>query len=150
MIVLPVPENYIPKTGSCNCCILILNLLLIALVVFYILALVVDTDAQEFSCSTSNDMDYAWNLSLASTVGRIFVTLRIIILGLMSKERKKETNGVCEILYCVFFIAETLPGLLLFHLLLTSPQECLDEFMADYDLLGNAITIQGYACFILV
>jgi len=45
---------------------------------------------------------------------------------------------------------ETIPGLLIFHILLTENPSCLDDFIANYHELSTAIIMQGYICFALV
>jgi len=150
MIVFPVPDSYIPKFVPCGCCVLLVDALLIALVALYIVALDVDSDAKDFVCATSTEASYLWDLSLASAVGRVFVTLRILFMGRLGQDRKKKIENICEITYCIGFAAETLPGLLIFHLLLTCPEECMDDFMYEYDILGNVVTIQGYASLFLI
>jgi len=150
MIVFPVPDNYIPSYLPCGCCVLIVDMLLIALVVLYIVALEEDIGAQEFECAANSEAAYLWDLSLAATIGRTFNTLRILFLGRINTDRKKKIEYVCEIMYCIGFATETLPGLLIFHILITVSQDCMDEFFYDYGILGNVLTIQGYASLFLI
>jgi len=147
MIVLPLVEGYSTNPKRWKVCFRIVDGILGIVGLFYIIALCVDHEAMNFTCMGSNVLGNAWNLSLASTCGRIITTF--LLLAGCCKRRLKHKD-VLEGLSYLAFVLETIPGLLLFHMLLTSNKECLGDFMSEYEVLSTTILMQAYICFGLV
>jgi len=150
MIVLPIIEGYTTNPGLWKGCSCLVDIILAIFGVFYMVALYVDSDAINYVCSgTSSEVDNSWELCLASTIGRNLTT-SLLLADCCFKLRKSSHQTVFEVLGYFVFVVEILPGLLLFHVMLTSNQTCLEVFIDDYALLGKAVMFQGYICFTLV
>jgi len=149
MIVLPLVEGYTANPGRWKVCSRIVDSIIALCGVFYIIALCLNSDAMYYVCYDNHEIDHSWNLSLASTIGRNLTTL-LLLADCCLKKRKKKRQRVFEGLGYVAFVLETLPGILLFHILLTSNQSCLEEFIDDYNLLGKSVILQSYISFTLL
>jgi len=149
MIVLPLVEGYSTNPNRWKFCFRIVDGILGIVGLFYIIALSVSYEAVNFSCTGSDVLDSAWKLSLASTVGRT-VTTFLLVAGCCLKSGLSKPQDILEGLSYFAFILETVPGVLLFHMLITSDQGCLIDFMSEYKVLSAAILMQGYICFALL
>jgi len=149
MILLPLVEGYSTNPNRWKLCFRIVDGILGIVGLFYIIALSVSYEAVNFSCTGYDILDNAWKLSFASACGRT-VTTFLLLAGCCLKRRLNQQQDVLEWLRYFAFILETVPGLLLFHMLLTTDQGCLEDFMTEYEVLSAAILLQGYISFGLV
>jgi len=149
MLVLPLVEGYSTNPNRWKFCFRIVDGILGICGLFYIIALCVSYEAVNFVCSGLDVMDHAWELSLACTIGRTLTTF-LLLANCCIKRRLTKQQTVLEVLGYAAFILETIPGLLIFHILLTNDKACLEEFMEKYDVLTAAILMQGYICFGMV
>jgi len=150
MIVLPIVKGYTVNPGRWKACARFVDTILALFGVYYIVALCVDYGGKYYVCSgTRTEVNNSWELSLASTIGRNLATL-LLLADCCLKIGKSSLRSAFEAVGYFVFILETLPGLLLFHILLTSNQPCLEEFFDDYIFLGKAIMMQAYISFTLV
>jgi len=149
MIVLPLVEGYSTNPNRWKLCFRIVDGILGIVGLFYIIALSVSYEAVNYSCTGFDVLNNAWKLSLASTSGRTVTTL-LLLAGCCLKTRLNKLQDFLEWLSYVAFLLETIPGIVLFHMLITSDRGCVEDFTSEYDVLSSAIFLQSYICFGLV
>jgi len=149
MIIFPFPEGNATIPDAWKYCCLILDVILGVCGAFYIYALYNDSGGMYYICSSYSSLDKVWILSLICTVGRNVTTFISICLFCINI-KSSIILGCAECLYYISFVVETLPGLLLFHILEYPNKKCFREFVFTYELLHNAIMMQGFISFVLV